>query len=293
MCSASHHLHAARVPWFKLDSCVPSIWSFSRSFATTIRPFRLCRDGHTVRTVEFHNRQNIDRWHFPIPDREQRAVSFERLILVSWKRNMWMDRAFFWCTNGQDVDQDRFSQTPGCTAFTVTCVPFNRFAISCVNRIFANLLCEYALYLLYDFSLFKSFRLISPYLCARLDKTIMRAGADAFRMSNSKLVNKKWPKWLTPNCISKPSLVIALGIAITPALLIKMSRRFSSCKNLKRIGLDAVKLKSSRNNRSDCIAYFVTNFRTESNDAKSNSRLKTLWFFVSAMISCRVISHRL
>lgn len=36
------------------------------------------------------------------------------------------------------------------------------------------------------------------------------------RTSNNNPVNKKWPKWLVPNCISKPYLVVYLsGIDIT------------------------------------------------------------------------------
>jgi len=36
------------------------------------------------------------------------------------------------------------------------------------------------------------------------------------------------PKWLTPNCISKPSLVVQCGHRITAALLTRMSTRSSS-----------------------------------------------------------------
>ena len=34
--------------------------------------------------------------------------------------------------------------------------------------------------------------------------------------------SKKWPRWLVPNCDSKPSAVLPLGVAIMPALLIRM-----------------------------------------------------------------------
>ena len=36
-------------------------------------------------------------------------------------------------------------------------------------------------------------------------------------------VNANGPRWLVPNCISKPSTVSIFGIAITPALLTRMS----------------------------------------------------------------------
>src|SRR5580765_1807077 len=42
---------------------------------------------------------------------------------------------------------------------------------------------------------------------------------------SSRLVSAKWPRWLVPICISKPSAVLACGIAITPALLISTSIR--------------------------------------------------------------------
>ena len=46
---------------------------------------------------------------------------------------------------------------------------------------------------------------------------------DARRVSSSRVVNTKCPRWLVPNCISNPSVVRANGHAITPALLIRRS----------------------------------------------------------------------
>ena len=40
---------------------------------------------------------------------------------------------------------------------------------------------------------------------------------------SSRLVSAKWPRWLVPVCISKPSLVRDSGTAMTPALLISTS----------------------------------------------------------------------
>ena len=42
------------------------------------------------------------------------------------------------------------------------------------------------------------------------------AGAEALRWSRRSIVNRKWPKWFVPNCISKPSLVSQRGHIITP-----------------------------------------------------------------------------
>src|SRR5215212_204444 len=41
---------------------------------------------------------------------------------------------------------------------------------------------------------------------------------------SSRLVSAKWPRWLVPNCSSKPSAVRASGTAMIPALLTSTSR---------------------------------------------------------------------
>ncbi len=41
---------------------------------------------------------------------------------------------------------------------------------------------------------------------------------------SSSAVSVQWPRWSTPNCISKPSTVRASAIAITPALLTSRPR---------------------------------------------------------------------
>lgn len=43
--------------------------------------------------------------------------------------------------------------------------------------------------------------------------------------SSSRPVRAKWPRWLVPNCSSKPSAVVCFGVYITPALLIRRSMR--------------------------------------------------------------------
>ena len=65
-----------------------------------------------------------------------------------------------------------------------------------------------------DFWLCLSFPL--PYSCADDDTVTIRLGADFFRRSSSKLVNRKCPKWFTPNCISYPSSVFQYGHTIIP-----------------------------------------------------------------------------
>lgn len=54
-----------------------------------------------------------------------------------------------------------------------------------------------------------------------------------FSVFNNNLVSWKWPRWLTPSCISKPSLVTARGQRITPALLISICSSFCSRLNLQ------------------------------------------------------------
>lgn len=55
-------------------------------------------------------------------------------------------------------------------------------------------------------------------VCANDDTLMMRAGAEFRILGNRSEVNKKCPKWLTPNWVSKPSWVFPLGQAITPAI---------------------------------------------------------------------------
>lgn len=59
-------------------------------------------------------------------------------------------------------------------------------------------------------------RVTLPLSCARLETMTMRLGADFFSKSRRQLVRRKCPRWLTPNCISKPSSVVHLGHIMTP-----------------------------------------------------------------------------
>jgi hypothetical protein len=52
-----------------------------------------------------------------------------------------------------------------------------------------------------------------------------RERATGSSRSSSRPVKAKWPKWFVPNCNSKPSLVVDLGVYMTPALLISRSMR--------------------------------------------------------------------
>jgi hypothetical protein len=47
--------------------------------------------------------------------------------------------------------------------------------------------------------------------------------------------------WFVPNCISYPSFVRLYGVAITPALLIKMSKRVSRLLKMSTAALMLVK----------------------------------------------------
>lgn len=69
---------------------------------------------------------------------------------------------------------------PGCKELAVTPVPFNRLANSLVNSTFANLLWLYASASSYFVSLFKSVVFIWPRVCARLETTTTRLGADFY-----------------------------------------------------------------------------------------------------------------
>ncbi|COY15034.1 Uncharacterised protein [Mycobacterium tuberculosis] len=73
-----------------------------------------------------------------------------------------------------------------------------------------------------------------------------REPATGSSRSINRPVNAKWPKWLVPNCISKPSAVVCRGVYITPALLISRSMRWwsdFSCAAAART--DASEVRSS------------------------------------------------
>ena len=44
----------------------------------------------------------------------------------------------------------------------------------------------------------------------------MRAGALCRILGSKSEVNRKWPKWFTPKCVSNPSSVFDFGQAMTP-----------------------------------------------------------------------------
>ena len=64
-----------------------------------------------------------------------------------------------------------------------------------------------------------------------------REPATGSSRSSSRPVKAKWPRWLVPNCSSKPSLVVDFGVHITPALLISRSMR--SCSDSQLLGRGA------------------------------------------------------
>ncbi len=65
-------------------------------------------------------------------------------------------------------------------------------------------------------------------------------------------VSAKWPRWFTPNCISKPSAVRRRGNAITPALATSTSTPAPS---------DTIR---------------SANARTDANDARSSTSTRTV-----------------
>lgn len=80
-----------------------------------------------------------------------------------------------------------------------------------------------------------------------LTVTTREPGTGSIRSSSSP-VSAKWPRWLVPNCISKPSRVVCLGVYITPALLISRSMRSSR----DRSAAAAVRTESSEVRSSAC-----------------------------------------
>src|SRR4051794_40619898 len=59
--------------------------------------------------------------------------------------------------------------------------------------------------------------------CAVLVTVTIRAAGARRRAGRSSAVSAQWPRWLVPNCISKPSAVRRSGMPITPALLTRRS----------------------------------------------------------------------
>ena len=89
----------------------------------------------------------------------------------------------------------------------------------------------------------------SPLWCA-IDATVVTRGAGASsRCGISRPVSAKWPRWLVPNCSSKPSTVSRRrGGAITPALL--TSRSSGPSNRSARACTDSCEARSSRSTRT-------------------------------------------
>ena len=68
----------------------------------------------------------------------------------------------------------------------------------------------------------------------------------ACRVGSRSLVKRKWPRWLVPSWISKPSCVWLRGTAMMPAFSIRMSRRCDSDLNLSAAALIEAKEVRSR-----------------------------------------------
>mmetsp|Transcript_13468 Transcript_13468/g.18446 ORF Transcript_13468/g.18446 Transcript_13468/m.18446 type:complete len:285 (+) Transcript_13468:306-1160(+) len=125
------------------------------------------------------------------------------------------------------------STTPGWKEYAVTprpaCPlrPLHLRSNSRIIKMFASFDSPYAPHRLY--SLFWQFRSSSlrPSVANRcaseeVDTTLppsLPQTEPALSWSSSRQVSRKWPRWLTPNCSSKPSRVYCCGLtAITPAL---------------------------------------------------------------------------
>jgi hypothetical protein len=52
--------------------------------------------------------------------------------------------------------------------------------------------------------------------CALEDTITILAGAERMMRGRRRHVNRKWPRWFTPNCVSNPSSVLPLGHAMIP-----------------------------------------------------------------------------
>ena len=77
----------------------------------------------------------------------------------------------------------------------------------------------------------------------------MRDGGSARSIGTNRLVKRKCPTWLVPNCISKPSTVRSSGVYITPALLISRCNRSCVSEYHCRERADAVERREVERTR--------------------------------------------
>mmetsp|Transcript_8242 Transcript_8242/g.14178 ORF Transcript_8242/g.14178 Transcript_8242/m.14178 type:complete len:225 (+) Transcript_8242:522-1196(+) len=90
---------------------------------------------------------------------------------------------------------------------------------------------------------------------AVLDTTTTRAEGAFSSNGSSSPVRAKWPKWFTPNCSSKPSLVSCLwGIAMTPALFMRTSIFCPYSSFVKRCLKDFTSCRSAKSNFRKCTS---------------------------------------
>ena len=80
---------------------------------------------------------------------------------------------------------------------------------------------------------------------AKLLTVTTREPSTGSNRSSRSPVKAKWPKWLVPNCISKPSLVVDLGVYMTPALLISRSMRYIERSSAAALRTDSSEVRSS------------------------------------------------
>ena len=85
-----------------------------------------------------------------------------------------------------------------------------------------------------------------PGLWAVLETFTTREPAVARIRGSSRPESAKWPRWLVPSCISKPSAVLRRGIAITPALFTRMSIRSWRAENCLAKSRTEARLARSR-----------------------------------------------
>lgn len=124
--------------------------------------------------------------------------------------------------------------------------------------------------------------LLCPHVCATDATTITRLGDPAFNKSRRRFVKRKWPRWLTPICISKPSDVYIFGHAITPALQMSMLSIDSSSWNLQLKSWFFLFLINGWIN-----FYLLENSRMEASEARSSWMKNTLSLPLCFFISLR------
>ena len=124
---------------------------------------------------------------------------------------------------------------------------------------------------------------------ARLLIVTTLAPGRASREGSSRPVKAKCPRWLVPNCISKPSVVTRAGMAMTPALLTRMSNPSWLLRNaFAKVRMESRSARSSDANSIDAAGQASEIRATASSPLFQSRQASITW--APWVASCRAVS---